>query len=71
MFVITGASNIQEGFFILSVFVKGKVIHRVATNKDGLIMNQSLDEATLYLSELILAKEDCFEPLQPWILCRP
>ena len=62
---LTRESNIQEGFFILSVFVKGEVIHRVAPNKDGLIKKQSFEEATLILSELILAKEDCREPLSP------
>ena len=62
---MTRESNIQEGFFILSVFVKGEVIHRVAPNKDGLIKKQSFEEATLILSELILAKEDCCEPLSP------
>ena len=43
----------------MSTFVKGEAIHRVAPNKDGLIKKQSLDEATLVLSELILAKEEC------------
>ena len=62
---LTRESNIQEGFFILSVFVKGEAIHRVAPNKDDLIKKQSLEEATLILSELILAKEDCCEPLSP------
>ena len=28
-------SNVQPGFFILSVFVKGEVIHRVGPNKDA------------------------------------
>ena len=62
---LTRESNIQPGFYILSVFVKGEVIHRVAPNKDGLIKKQSFEEATLVLSELILAKEDCSVPLSP------
>ena len=58
-------SNVQPGFFVLSVFVKGEVIHRVVPNKDGQTKKQSFDEATLVLSELILAKEECSEPLSP------
>ena len=65
---LTRESNIQQGFFILSTFVKGEAIHRVAPNKDGLIKKQSLDEATLVLSELILAKEECSNPLSPGFL---
>ena len=46
---LTRESNIKQGFFILSVFVKGDFVHRVALNKDGLIKKQSLDEANVVL----------------------
>merc|ERR1711911_285941 len=45
--------------------VKGDVIHRVVPNKDGLAKKQSFDEASLVLSEVILAKEECSVPLGP------
>ena len=60
---LTRESNIKQGFFVLSVFVKGDIVHRVAPNKDGLIKGQSLDEASVVLNDLIQAKEECSEPL--------
>ena len=62
---LTRESNIKQGFFISSVFVKGDIIHRVTPNKDGLIKKQSFDEADVVLNDLIQAKEECSEPLSP------
>ena len=62
---LTRESNIKQGFFILSVFVKGDIIHRVTPNKDGLIKKQSFDGADVVLNDLIQAKEECSEPLSP------
>ena len=54
---LTRESNIKQGFFILSVFVKGDIIHRVAPNKDGLIKKQSFDEASVVLNDLIQSSQ--------------
>ena len=44
-------SYIEQGFFVLSVFAKGDIVHRVAPNKDGLIKKQSFDEASVVLND--------------------
>ena len=54
---LTRESNIKQGFFVLSVFVKGDIVHRVAPNKDGLIKKQSFDEASVVLNDLIQSSQ--------------
>ena len=54
---LTRESNIKQGFFVLSVFVKGDIVHRVALNKYGLIKKQSFDEASVVLNDLIQSSQ--------------
>ena len=62
---LTRQSIIRPGFFILSFREKGKVLHHVAPNREGKYNKQTYDEAVLVLNEMILAKEECEEPLIP------
>ena len=61
---LTRQSIIRLGFFILSFSEKGKVLHHVAPNKEGQYNKQTYDEA-LQVLKMILAKEECEEPLIP------
>ena len=62
---LTRQSIIRPGFFILSFQEGGNFIHHVAPNREGKYNKQTYDEAALVLSEMILAKEECEEPLSP------
>ena len=62
---LTRQSIKRPGFFILSFREKGKVLHHVAPNREGKYNKQTYDEAVQVLNEMILAKEECEEPLIP------
>ena len=62
---LTRQSIKRPGFFILSFREKGKVLHHLAPNREGKYNKQTYDEAVLVLNEMILAKEECEEPLIP------
>ena len=62
---LTRQSVIRPGFYILSFQEGGKILHHIAPNKEGRNLWQTYNEAALILKEMILAKEECKEPLSP------
>ena len=59
---LTRQSVVRPGFYILSFQEGGKILHHIAPNKEG---KNLWNEAALILKEMILAKEECEEPLSP------